>query len=189
MNSPFLIILLVFLLLIVLQLTLKLKINYNLLTNKGKIQLRFVGIRVFDKDISIYKNYIKLSSPKKKNIYLPIELSKESIQSYADFQGVLFQKIYAKELTFYLNFGLKDNPMSSCLTCGHVDVFTKIFFCILNNKKRGLVYRSKIYPCFSKSVIKFQIKAKISVSLFDLLWSYFEAVITGKLKYLKEDVE
>ena len=184
--SAYLIILLVFLLIMVLQLTVKAKVFFNIKENSGKIRVRFVGKRIFDRDISFEKNYLKLSSPKHKNKYLPIEFSQESIESYANFEGVIFQKIYAKEMTLYFNFGLKNNPAISSLTCGYIDVISKIFFCILNNKKHGLVYRSKVYPSFKKSVIKFQIKAKISMSLFDFLWSIAEAYITGKIIKLKK---
>ena len=187
--SYYLIILLVFLMLIVFQLTLKVKVSYNLLSNSGIIQLRFIGIRIFDRKITFYKKYLKLSNSKHKNIYLPIEFSQESIKSYVDFQGVLFQKIYAKEFSFYLNFGLKNSPMLSCLVCGHFDVLLKIIYGFLSQKKKGLNYKSKVYASFEKSVIKFQIKAKISLSLYDLLWSYFEAVISGKLKEIKEKSE
>ena len=184
--SYYLIILLVFLILIVFQLTLKVKISYNIISNSGKIQLRFIGIRIFDREMTIYKNYLKLSNAKHKSIYLPIEFSQESIKSYVNFQGVLFQKIYAKEFYFYLNFGIKNNPIISSLVCGHTDIIFKILYSVLSQKKKGLSYKSKIYTSFEKSVIKFQIKAKISLSLYDLMWSYLEAVIGGKLKEIKE---
>lgn len=184
--SYFLIILLVFLLVSVLQLTLKAKISFNASKNLGQVQIRFVGIRLFDRQISFHKKYIKLYSKKHKNIYLPIEFSKQSIQTYTDFQLVLFQKIYAKEISVYLNFGLETNPMISCLVCGYFDVISKILYAILSQKKKGVIYKSKVYPSFDKSVIKFQIKAKISLSFYDFLWSYLEAVISGKLKQIKE---
>ena len=76
--------------------------------------------------------------------------------------------------------------MASCLICGYFDIITKILYSILSKKKKGLHFTSKVYPSFEKSVIKFQIKAKISLSLYDLLWSYIEAVINGKLKQIKE---
>ena len=184
--SPYLIILLVFLLISVLQLTLKAKISFNVGKNLGTIQLRFIGIRLFDREISFHKNYIKLYSKKNKNKYIPIELSQQSIKDYTDFQGILFQKIYAKELSFYLNFGIKNDPMTSCLVSSHFDIFSKIVYSALSQKKKGVIFKSKVYPSFEKSVIKFQIKAKISLSLYDLLWSYLEATISGKIKQIKE---
>lgn len=183
--SPYLIILLVFLLISVLQLTLKAKISFNVGKNLGTIQLRFIGIRLFDREISFHKNYIKLYSKKNKNKYIPIELSQQSIKDYTDFQGILFQKIYAKELSFYLNFGIKNDPMTSCLVSSHFDIFSKIVYSALSQKKKGVIFKSKVYPSFEKSVIKFQIKAKISLSLYDLLWSYLEATISGKIKQIK----
>lgn len=182
----YLIILLIFLLLSVLQLTMKAKVSYNVGKNLGTLQVRFVGIRIIDRIISIHKGYIKLYSKKHKNIYLPLDFSQEGIQSYTDFQTILFQKIYFKEMTTYLNIGLRTNAMASCLICGYIDVLTKIIYSALSHKKKGMLFKSKIYPCFKKSVIKFQIKAKISLSLYDLLWSYIEAKISGKLKQIKE---
>ena len=46
-------IILALLIVCVLQLTLKLKVMFNIKSNIGKLQLKFVGLRIFDFDISI----------------------------------------------------------------------------------------------------------------------------------------
>lgn len=187
MTSPYFSILLVFLLISVLQLSIKAKINFNLQKNLGEIQLKFLGITVFFRRISFGKKYIKLTNKKGKNQYLPIEMDKQSIENYANFQEILFKKIYAKQLLLYFNFGVKDSPFLTSMICGYVDIISKILFCVLKTKKNEVVFKSKIYPSFEKSLIKFQIKAKISLSLYDLIWSFAEAKLQGKALKLKAE--
>jgi hypothetical protein len=43
----------------------------------------------------------------------------------------------------------------------------------------------KVYPNFNNNVIKFGIKAKISLSVFDLFWSFIEATLTKRVRSLK----
>ena len=111
------------------------------------------------------------------------------MQNYNDFQTIWFDKIYAKKVQFYFNFGVKNNPMISCLACGYIDVISKIMFCYLNSKKNSLMYNAKIYPLCKKDVIKMQIRAKISMSIFDLFWCFVEAKINEIIKKNNKKME
>ena len=167
------------------QLTMKLKVYFNIKNNTGKLQLKFINIKIFDYKISLQSQCLCLTNKKGKNKYLPIELNQQSIQNYTDFESILFRKIYFKRLSIYFNFGLKSNAFASAMICGYADVFSKILYSILKTKKSEVIMRLKIFPSFNNNVIKFGIKAKISLSVFDLIWSFIEATLTRKVRQLK----
>ena len=175
-------IILTLLIVCVLQLTLKLKVMFNIKSNTGKLQLKYVGIRIFDFDISIKSQCLKLVSKSGKAKYLPIELNQQSLQEYADFQTILFKKTYFKTLAIYFNFGIKSNAFASAMVCGYVDIICKMLYAIFKTKKSEAQAKLKIYPSFKNDVIKFGFKAKISLSIYDLIWSFSEAMIAKQLK-------
>ena len=169
---------LVILLISVLQLTLKMKVLFNPKLNRGKLELKFVGIKVLSYAVKIQNKNLVLTNKKGKNKYLPLELNDESIQNYTDFESILFRKVYFKTVSIYFNFGLKNEAFLSYMVCGYVDVFSKIAYSVFKTKKSEVLMQLKVYPSFESNVIKFGFKAKISISIFDLLWSFFEANIT-----------
>ncbi len=161
-------------LIIILQLTIKAKVIFNIKNNIGRFQVSFLKIKIFDYILSIESGCIKLTNKKKKNKYIPLEFDSQSIQEYTVFQDVLFRKIYFKQLGFYFNFGIESSAFCSAMTCGYVDIFAKIFYEIFKTKKSETKFLIKVYPNFNKSVIKIGFKAKISLSLFDLFWTFIE---------------
>ena len=167
------------------QLTMKLKVFFNIKNNTGKLQLKFINIKIFDYDISIISKCLRLTNKRGKNKYLPIEFNETSIQNYNDFESILFRKIYFKKFSLFFNFGLKNDAFASALVCGYVDIFAKIFYSIFKTKKSEVIAKLKIYPSFNNNVIKFGIKAKISLSIFDFIWSLIEALLTKQVRSIK----
>ena len=180
MNSFFVAILLI-ILLCVLQLTVKGKLYFNVYKNNGKLQMKFLNITIINYTISFHTDYIKLTNKKGKNSYLPLEFNQQTIEEYNNFQEILFKKTYFKNVSFYLNFGKKDSAFLTSMICGHFDLITKIFYCIFKTGKNEVEFNSKIYPNFKTNVIKIGVKAKLSLSIYDLLWSYFEAKLSSKI--------
>jgi hypothetical protein len=85
-------------------------------------------------------------------------------------------------LAIYFNFGAKNNAFLTSMACGYIDVLSKILYSVFKTKKSELIFASKIYPSFENDVIKIGIKAKISLSLYDLTWSFLEAKIGEKIR-------
>ena len=174
-----------FIILFALQLTMKLKVFFNIKNNTGKLQIKFIGIKIIDYKISIKSKCLMLTNKKGKNKYMPIEFSEQSLQQYEDFLSILFRKIYFKTMSVYFNFGVKSNAFLSAMICGYVDLFSKIFYTFFKTKKSEVKMQLKVYPIFNNNVIKFGIKAKISMSVFDFIWSFIEATLTRKVRQLK----
>src|SRR5574344_1665927 len=170
MVSPYYSILLIFLIFISLQYTLKLKLIFNAKKNIGKIQLKFLNIKIIDNTFCFGKGYIKITNRVGKSKYLPIEFNTQTFQDYADFETIIFKKIYFKAFGIYFNFGVKNDAFLSSMLCGYLDIFAKILYCVLKTKKSEVELKLKIYPNYNFNVIKLGIKAKISLSIFDLLW-------------------
>ena len=168
-----------------LQLTMKFKVFFNVKNNTGKLQIKFIIFKIIDYKISFKSQCIMFTNKKGKNKYLPIEFSEQSIQNYEDFESILFRKIYFKTISIYFNFGIKSNAFVSAMICGYVDIFSKIFYTYFKTKKSEVKMKLKVYPNFNNNVIKFGIKAKISLSIFDFIWSFIEATLTRKVRQLK----
>lgn len=187
MPNPYFSIVFIIIILLVYQLTLKLKVFYNVKLNLGKIQLKFFDLNVLDLQFQIKPKYVMFTNKKGNNYYIPIDFSQESIQEYNNFQEILFKKTYFKKMSVYFNFGLKDNAFASAMACGYADILTKIIYSVVKTKKSELVLNTKVYPSFNSNVIKFGIKAKISISIYDLLWSFLEAKVSNKIKISKNE--
>ncbi|MBR4124558.1 MAG: hypothetical protein IKR12_03195 [Clostridia bacterium] len=175
--SFFYVFMVVLILVIVLQFTIKIKLYFNVKNNTGKLQVSFINIKIIDYNISICSRCIRFSKKNKKNKYLPISFDKQTIESYNKFKDILFRKVYAKQLGIYFNFGLKNRADITAMTVGYVDIFSKIAYSVLKTKKSEVEMDLKTYANFNNSVIKFGLKAKISLSIFDLIWSFSEAKV------------
>lgn len=182
MLNLVLIFVLLFILTSVLQLTLKAKLFFNVSKNTGSLQIKFLNITFINYVVSFHVGYIKLTNKKGKNTYMPLEFNQQTIEEYNNFQEILFKKTYFKKVNVYLNFGSEESAFLTSMVCGYFDVFTKSLYCFLKTKKNEVEFVSKIYPNYKKSVIKIGVKAKLSISVYDLLWSYLESKLTSKLK-------
>lgn len=175
--SFFYVFIIVLILLFILQFTIKVKLYFNVKNNSGKLQVHFANIEIIDYQISLCARCIKLSKKNKKNKYLPISFDKQTIENYNKFKNILFRKVYAKELGIYFNFGLKNRADITAMTTGYIDIFSKIAYSILKTKKSEVEMNLKTYANFNNNVIKIGLKAKISLSIFDLIWSYAESKV------------
>lgn len=184
--SPYFSIILVIIIIFVFQLTIKLKIFFNVKKNRGKLQLKFIGIKIFDYDICFKYKCLKLTAKNGKSKYFPFELNKQTFENYANFQSLIFRKIYFKTISIYFNFGVENDAFLSAMVCGYVDVFSKIFYSIFNSKKSEVKLKLKVYPSFSTNVIKIGFKVKISLSIYDLLWSLLETLSNKHIKSKKQ---
>ncbi|MGN1212739.1 MAG: DUF2953 domain-containing protein [Christensenellales bacterium] len=182
MVNPLFTILLLLLLIFVLQLTINAKLSFNIKKNCGKLELKFLNIKVLDFTLRFHLDYLQLTNKKGKNFYMPLEFNEQTIEEYNNFQTILFKKTYFKSLSVFLNFGFKDDAFLTSMICGYFDIITKSLYSFLRTKKNEVEFVSKIYPNYKKNVIKFAVKAKLSMSIYDLIWSYLEAKLTSKIK-------
>ena len=162
-------------LILLLQYTVKVKVFFNIKNNNGRLQLKFIGIKIIDYELSIKNRCLRLTNKKNKNKYLPLDFDSEAIENYNKFKEILFRKVYAKEIGIYFNFGIENNANITAMVTGFLDIISKIAYCILKTKKSEVNMILKTYANFNNSVIKFGLKAKISLSIFDLFWSFAES--------------
>lgn len=173
--SFFYVFMVVLILVIVLQFTIKIKLYFNVKNNTGKLQVSFMNIKIIDYNISICGRCIRFSKKNKKSKYLPISFDQQTIENYNRFKDILFRKVYVKQVGIYFNFGLKNRADITAIAVGYADIFSKIAYSVLKTKKSEIEMKLKTYANFNNNVIKFGLKAKISLSIFDLIWSFSEA--------------
>lgn len=175
MTSGYFCIILILIMLFVMPLTLKAKVYFNVKNNSGKIELKFVSIKILCYHFRFFDGCLELTKSNGKRKYLPLKIDKQSIEVYTNVQDIIFRKIYLKHIGVYFNFGIDDDPFLSSIVVGYFDVFSKILYAILKTKKSEVQMTSKCFPNFESTVIKIGIKAKISLSVYDMIWSFVEA--------------
>lgn len=172
--------------LFVMPLTLKAKVYFNVKNNSGKIELKFVSIKILSYNFRFFDGCLELTKANGKRKYLPLKIDKQSIEVYTNVQDIIFRKIYLKHIGIYFNFGIDGNPFLSSMVVGYFDVLSKILYAVLKTQKSEVQMTSKCFPNFESTVIKIGIKAKISLSVYDMIWSFVEAKFIKAKPWQKE---
>lgn len=177
---------LLILLIFIIPINLKAKIVYDVLHNKGKIQLKLFKLNVFRGEISIEHGFVELTTKKGKKILIPIEVSASGgFFAETDFITILLRKIRLQHGTIYVNFGAKYNAFETAMIVGLVKVIASIVSAVLVTKKSKSKITNKIYPSFTKDQLKVCLKASIKISIMQVLNAYLKAVFE-KIKFNKE---
>lgn len=174
------------LLVFIIPINLKAKVVYDVLHNRGKIQLKLFKLNVFIGEISIEHGFVELTTKKGKKILIPIEVSASSgFFAETDFITILLKKVRIQHGTMYVNFGTKSNAFATAMIVGLVKVLTSIASAVLVTKKSKSKITNKIYPSFTKDQLKVCLKASVKISIMQVLNAYLKAVFE-KIKFNKE---
>ena len=165
----------------------KAKIAYDVLKNRGKIQIKLFKLTIFYFYFSIEKGFIELTSiKKKKKILAPIILdSKGGFLSETDFVSLLIKKIKIQQGTIYVNFGAKTDAFATAMTVGLAKVFSSVFGTIIKSKKTKGKIKNKVYPSYAKDEFLVCFKASVKISIFKTLTAFIQSIL-GKIKLNKE---
>lgn len=172
---PFVIICLLFL-----PIKLEARLSFNLLDMSGAVGAFLYGFKVTHQMIWIKKDKI-------------ITKKEEAIDSQEiDFQGkeIIFLKIFLKQLTnktrlkkieLFYNIGL-DDAFRAAMVSGHINFIVVYLYAKIKNVKPTASLELNDTISYNRKVLQFAIKCVISISLFDIVYSWLNSVILTKKK-------
>lgn len=175
MNNLYYLISAFFIVLFLLPVFVKVRVAYNLFENNGVATIFLFGIKIISLKFLLYGFGIK--------IYKDNEIKNKKI----DFEGeeAIFvqnlikqikQKIHLKSLQIYYNIGI-DDAFETAMICGYINLIVLIFFTRIKSLKPTASLFLRDNPAFNQSVFQMVFNLKISISLFDIAYSFLNSVI------------
>ena len=166
----------------------KLKFSCNLLNKNGAI-----GVFLFKKKLLHQRFWLKNGK-----ILLQDENDVSSMEIVFDSKEVIFvdvfskqikNKTHLKELYLFYNVGLGDAFVSS-MFAGIIHFFCLIFFTNLKNSRATASMAVYDTVSYNRQVLEFALKTNISISLFDVVYSFvISLIITNRIakeKFVKD---
>lgn len=159
---------------------LEVRVSFNPLFNKGVVALFVFKFKLFHYVFSFNKNMIELENEDKhKTTKLDFEGPELAVME--EFMKQLKDKIRLKKCYVFYNIGFSDAFLSA-MFCGFLNqVLTQIFVNIKSKKPTAsLCIFDNV--SFNRTVFEIAGRVLISVSLFEVVYSYIYSVIITKKK-------
>ena len=167
--------LIILIFLLIIPIPIKFNILFNILKLSGEIQVdifKFINykIKVKFKGQYVYvtkknKTYREKLSAKNFNVAFVLQMIKQ-----------LYFRLVLDRLIFISENGYYNDAMVTALSTGVVDVVTKCVYAkILHNKKSAHILINNEAK-YNKDCLNFKIEGKISISIFDILYSIINSL-------------
>lgn len=167
---------------ILLPVFIKVRSNYNLFENNGSVAFFIFEIKIISLKFSIDKFGIKIYKNKKiKNE--KIDFGGEEAVFVSDFIKQLKDKTHLKTLKVFYNIGFKD-AFDTAMFCGFVNLLIELIFTRIKSIKPTATLFLGDNIAYNQNVFQLVCNFKISISLFDIVYSFLNSVILslGKSK-------
>lgn len=173
--SLFYIIPTLFIFLLVFPMIIEVRVSYNLIDNKGAVALFIFKKQLFYYIISFHGSYIRLENKKQTKIQ-NLKFSDPKFAIVEKFGKQIKDKIKLKKVYAFYNIGIGD-AFESAMLCGLINQILMHFFLYLKNQKPTASLC--VYDTISYNIEMFEVacRAQISVSFFDVVYSYLNSVI------------
>lgn len=167
-------------LLLMVPIFLEVKVSFNAIDNRGTFCIRVFKINLQYFFFEIDGNQIKI---KNKEAVDEKELSFDSpeVALYEQFAAEIKDKTRLRFLEVNYNIGLDDAFLTS-MVCGMIDVAALIFFTAIKNKKPTASLAIYDTVSFNKKEAEVAVDLSVSISLFDVVYSFVLSVILSKKK-------
>lgn len=169
-----------FIILICFPIFFEVRCGYNPLKNKGIIAIYILKIKILYYFYHIYGKYLVIENEKETKKF-ELEFSNPSFIIIEEFIKQVVKKIKVKVLYVYYNIGLND-AFYSALFCGLLNTILTIFFTFLKNRKPTASMCIYDTVSYNKLLTEIVFRGQISISLFDVAYSYLMSVIIIKRK-------
>lgn len=175
--------------LLVIPLKFNVKFNFNLLKNRGNIKLKLFSIKLLYYKLKYDNKKIKLTNFKTTK-EVDLEINKQNIDLANEIQSQLIKRLYLKNLKFYFNLGVEDNPFACALLGSGMEMILSIASSIIKFHKPTADINYKISTYYNKSIGIIDVECTSSISITNLLISLFRAKsIINKKENIKNDKE
>lgn len=180
MSSLYFLIPTVIIILLVMPIFLEVRLSFNLLDKSGVF-----CIYLFRKKLQYFKFEIKGREIKLKDEEetkeKQIDFDSPEIALYEEFSTQIKDKTRLRFIEVFYNVGLNDAFLTS-MVCGVINIAVLIFFTSLKNKKPTASLQLYNTSSFNKKVANLATVINLSISLFDVVYSFIISVILSKKK-------
>lgn len=180
MSSLYFLIPTVIIILLVMPIFLEVRLSFNLLDKSGVF-----CIYLFRKKLQYFKFEIEGREIKLKDEEetkeKQIDFDSLEIALYEEFSTQIKDKTRLRFIEVFYNVGLNDAFLTS-MVCGVINIAVLIFFTSLKNKKPTASLQLYNTSSFNKKVANLATVINLSISLFDVVYSFIISVILSKKK-------
>lgn len=170
----------VIIILLVMPIFLEVRLSFNLLDKSGVF-----CIYLFRKKLQYFKFEIEGREIKLKDEEetkeKQIDFDSPEIALYEEFSTQIKDKTRLRFIEVFYNVGLNDAFLTS-MVCGVINIAVLIFFTSLKNKKPTASLQLYNTSSFNKKVANLATVINLSISLFDVVYSFIISVILSKKK-------
>ena len=180
MSTLYFLIPTVIIILLVMPIFLEVRLSFNLLDKSGVF-----CIYLFRKKLQYFKfeidgREIKLKDEEETK-EKQIDFDSPEIALYEEFSTKIKDKTRLRFIEVFYNVGLNDAFLTSMI-CGVINIAVLIFFTSLKNKKPTASLQLYNTSSFNKKVANLATVINLSISLFDVVYSFIISVILSKKK-------
>lgn len=180
MSSLYFLIPTVIIILLVMPIFLEVRLSFNLLDKSGVF-----CIYLFRKKLQYFKFEIEGREIKLKDEEetkeKQIDFDSPELALYEEFSTQIKDKTRLRFIEVFYNIGLNDAFLTS-MVCGVINIAVLIFFTSLKNKKPTASLALYNTSSFNKRVANLATVINLSISLFDVVYSFIISVILSKKK-------
>lgn len=109
------------------------------------------------------------------------DFSSEEVVLYQEMIKQIRDKARLKEIYLFYNIGLQD-AFASAMLCGLINTVATIFFTKIKNEKPTASFGVYDTVSYNKRVLELSFMTKVSISLFDIVYSFASSVILSRKK-------
>ena len=180
MSSLYFLIPTVIIILLVMPIFLEVRLSFNLLDKSGVF-----CVYLFRKKMQYFKfeidgREIKLKDEEETK-EKQIDFDSPELALYEEFSTQIKDKTRLRFIEVFYNIGLNDAFLTS-MVCGVINIAVLIFFTSLKNKKPTASLQLYNTSSFNKKVANLATVINLSISLFDVVYSFIISVILSKKK-------
>ncbi len=151
------------------------RLSYNPFFNRGVVALFLFKKKIFYYIFSFHGKYIELQNEKETKTE-KLQFQSEQFAVMEEFGRQIKDKIKLKKLYVFYNIGLGDAYISA-LACGFINQAFSFLFLYLKSKKPTASLCVYDTVSYNKEVFEVATVTQISISLFDVAYSFLYSVI------------
>lgn len=180
MSSLYFLIPTVIIILLVMPIFLEVRLSFNLLDKSGVFCIYLFRKKLQYFIFEIEGREIKLKDEEETK-EKQIDFDSPEIALYEEFSTQIKDKTRLRFIEVFYNVGLNDAFLTS-MVCGVINIAVLIFFTSLKNKKPTASLQLYNTSSFNKKVANLATVINLSISLFDVVYSFIISVILSKKK-------
>ncbi len=165
---------------------LKARLEFNLLSLLGKLQIRIFKFKVIQIRVKVKNGYIYLLT-KKHTGKIKITKKNFSFAFIYEFIKLIFFRTNLQSLGISSEIGYINNAMFTGILTAGVDGIYKSFLSKIKNHKKSAHIFVESTPQYQQDVFKSIISTKLSLSIFDILYTLINTLLNLRGKIYEKD--